>query len=407
MGSYRIGVLLGDDIGPEIVPQAVGVLAAAAEKAPDLKLEFVDMPIGKAAYEATGYSLPPGTLEKLAQLDGWILGPIGHAAYPKDNPNFTNPHPIIRRHFDLYANMRPALSIPGVKALHEGVDVLIVRENNEGMQPDRNMYKGSGEFMPTPDTALSTRVITRRGSERIARAAFEAARDKGKRRAARERPRVMIVHKRTVFKLTCGLFVDTAREVAAEYSDVDVEDMQVDSFALALTMNPQRFDTVVTTNMFGDILSDLAAGLVGGLGLAPGLNVGERRAMAQATPLFRHRCCLPGWAENIPTALPSRPRKKSTRPSIARSAKTSPAPATSAATPQPKISAAPSLPLFTLTSTALKTSALSLLERGDLGDNVARQRFLVDQLVDIRDVDHGLEIGFQDLFFKGMERHLL
>ena len=93
----------------------------------------------------------------------------------------------------------------------------------------------------------------------------------------------MIVHKRTVFKLTCGLFVDTAREVAAEYSDVDVEDMQVDSFALALTMNPQRFDTVVTTNMFGDILSDLAAGLVGGLGLAPGLNVGERRAMAQAT----------------------------------------------------------------------------------------------------------------------------
>ncbi len=283
MGSYRIGVLLGDDIGPEIVPQAVGVLAAAAEMAPDLKLEFVDMPIGKAAYEATGYSLPPGTLEKLAQLDGWILGPIGHAAYPKDNPNFTNPHPIIRRHFDLYANMRPALSIPGVKALHEGVDVLIVRENNEGMQPDRNMYKGSGEFMPTPDTALSTRVITRRGSERIARAAFEAARDRGKRRAARERPRVMIVHKRTVFKLTCGLFVDTAREVAAEYSDVDVEEMQVDSFALALAMNPQRFDTVVTTNMFGDILSDLAAGLVGGLGLAPGLNVGERRAMAQAT----------------------------------------------------------------------------------------------------------------------------
>lgn len=283
MGTYRIGVLLGDDIGPEIVPQAVKVLTAAAETTTGLNLEFVEMPIGKAAYEATGYSLPPETLEKLAQLDGWILGPIGHAAYPKNDPNFTNPHPIIRRHFDLYANMRPVLSISGVKALHERVDVLIVRENNEGMQPDRNMYKGSGEFMPTVDTALSTRVITRRGSERIARAAFDAARARGKRSGSARKPLVTIVHKRTVFKLTCGLFVDTAREVAAEYSEVDLEEQQVDSFALALVMNPQRFDTVVTTNMFGDILSDLAAGLVGGLGLAPGLNVGERYAMAQAT----------------------------------------------------------------------------------------------------------------------------
>jgi 3-isopropylmalate dehydrogenase len=202
MGTYRIGVLLGDDIGPEIVPQAVGVLAAEAETAPDLKLEFVELPIGKAAYEATGYSLPPGTLEKLAQLHGWILGPIGHAAYPKDNPNFINPHPILRRHFDLYANMRPALSIPGIKALHEGVDVLIVRENNEGMQPDRNMYKGSGEFMPMPDIALSTRVITERGSERIARAACEAARNRGKRQVADGKPLVTIVHKRTGCRLS-------------------------------------------------------------------------------------------------------------------------------------------------------------------------------------------------------------
>jgi len=290
MGSYRIGVLLGDDIGPEIVPQAAAILAAAAEISSGLQLEFVDFPVGAQAYKTTGYTLPPGTLERLAKLDGWILGPLGHAAYPRDNQNALNPHPIIRRHFDLYANIRPSRSLPGVNALHDGVDLVIVRENNEGMQPDRNMYRGGGEFMPTPDVALSTRVITRRGSERIARAAFELARARGIARVASERrhpcgerPRVTIIHKQTVFKLTCGLFVDTAREVGRAFPDVDADDHQVDSFAMALVMKPQRFDTILVTNMFGDILTDLAAGLVGGLGLAPGLNVGERYAMAQAT----------------------------------------------------------------------------------------------------------------------------
>ena len=290
MGIYRIGVLLGDDIGPEIVPQAVAALASAAEVTPGLELTFVDIPIGAVAYKASGYTLPPGTLEQMVQLDGWILGPLGHAAYPRDDSKAINPHPILRRHFDLYANIRPSRSLPGVKALHEGVDLMMVRENNEGMQPDRNMHKGSGEFMPTPDMALSVRVITRHGSERIARAAFEIARARGKARAATgrthpagPRPRVTIIHKRTVFKLTCGLFVDTAREVAAEYPDIDTDEHQVDSFAHTLTLKPQRFDTVVVTNMFGDILSDLAAALVGGLGLAPGLNAGDRYAMAQAT----------------------------------------------------------------------------------------------------------------------------
>jgi len=290
MGSYRIGVLLGDDIGPEIVPQAVAVVAAAVEQWPGVKLQFVDMPIGARAYETTGHTLPAGTLERLADFDGWILGPLGHAAYPHDDPNAINPHPIIRRHFDLYANIRPSCSLPGVKALHDGVDLVIVRENNEGMQPDRNMHKGSGEIMPTPDIALSTRVITRKGSERIARTAFELARARGQARKVSgqshpcgAQPRVSVIHKRTVFKLTCGLFMDTAMAVAREFPEVKVDDHHVDSFAMALAMKPQRFDTIVVTNMFGDILSDLAAGLVGGLGLAPGLNVGDRYAMAQAT----------------------------------------------------------------------------------------------------------------------------
>jgi 3-isopropylmalate dehydrogenase len=142
MGIYKIGVLLGDDIGLEIVPQAVAALSSAAEVTPGLDLDFIDLPIGAAAYKATGHTLPPGTLERLAEFDGWILGPIGHAAYPRDDPNAFNPHPVIRRHFDLYANIRPARSLPGVKALHDGVDLVIVRENNEGMQPDRNMHKG-------------------------------------------------------------------------------------------------------------------------------------------------------------------------------------------------------------------------------------------------------------------------
>lgn len=290
MANYKIGVLPGDDIGLEIVPQAIAALKAAANCTPGLELKFTDLPIGAAAYRSTGRTLPEGTLERLAELDGWVLGPIGHAAYPRDDPNAINPHPIIRRHFDMYANIRPARSLAGVEALQDGVDLVIVRENNEGMQPDRNMHKGSGEYMPTPDIALSTRVITRRGSERIARAAFELARSRGQTRKATkrshpvgERARVAIIHKRTVFKLTCGLFVDTAMEVAKEFPDVNVEDHHVDSFSMALAMKPQAFDVVVVTNMFGDILSDLAAGLVGGLGLAAALNAGERYAMAQAT----------------------------------------------------------------------------------------------------------------------------
>lgn len=290
MGNYKIGVLLGDDIGLEIVPQAVASLAAAADCTPGLELEFLDMPIGAAAYREKGKTLPDGTLDRLSELEAWVLGPIGHAAYPRNDPNALNPHPTIRRHFDMYANVRPARTLPGIKALHDNVDLVIVRENNEGMQPDRNMYRGSGEYMPTPDIALSTRVITRRGSERIARAAFEIARARGERRKAGkqkhpagDQPRVAIIHKRTVFKMTCGLFVDTALQVAQEFPEVAVEDHHVDSFSMALVMKPQNFDVIVVTNMFGDILSDLAAGLVGGLGLAAGLNAGDRYAMAQAT----------------------------------------------------------------------------------------------------------------------------
>lgn len=271
--SYQIGVLLGDDIGLEVVPVAVAVADAAAKQA-GATVAWQELPIGRAAYDALGATLPEGTLDTLHGLDGWVLGPIGHQAYPKD-PQAINPHPILRKHFDLFANIRPAKSHPSLKSLHQDVDLVIFRENNEGFQPDRNMVAGSGEFRPTEDITLSMRVITRRACLNIARAAFEAALTRKKR--------VTAVHKNTVFKLGCGMFADACKEVAADFPEVAFDEVMVDTMALKLVMTPQPFDVLVTTNMFGDILSDLAAGLVGGLGMAPALSAGPEHAMAQAT----------------------------------------------------------------------------------------------------------------------------
>ena len=154
---------------------------------------------------------------------------------------------------------------------------VIVRENNEGFQPDRNMFMGNSECMPSPDMALSLRVITRRNSSMAARTSFELARQRNGRK------KVTAIHKNTVFKLGCSLFLDSCREVAKEYPDIEFETVVVDTFAMKMLMRPTNYDVVVATNMFGDILSDEAAGLVGGLGMAPGLCVGPDYCMAQAT----------------------------------------------------------------------------------------------------------------------------
>jgi 3-isopropylmalate dehydrogenase len=271
----KIGILQGDDIGLEVVPETIKVIRAAAQKC-GLEIEWHPTLIGRKAYEELGYTLPPGTLEKLDTLDGWVLGPIGHQAYPKNTPNAINPHPILRKHYDLFANIRPAKSLPGLPALYKDVDLVIVRENNEGMPPDRNVYMGNGEFRPTPDMTIGIRVITRQGSSKVARAAFDLAR-------TRPRRKLTSVHKDTVFKLGCGMFAEECRKLAKEYPDVAYDEVLVDTFAMKLVMKPQQFDVIVTTNTFGDILSDAAAGLVGGLGLAAGLSAGPQRAMAQAT----------------------------------------------------------------------------------------------------------------------------
>jgi 3-isopropylmalate dehydrogenase len=269
----KIGILNGDDIGHEIVPATIRVMKAAA-KASGLEIDWTELPIGRKAFDDLGTTMPDDTLERLSALDGWVLGPIGHQAYPK-HPKAINPHPILRKHFDLFANIRPSRSYPTVRSVHKDVDLVIVRENNEGFQPDRNVVAGSGEFRPSEDMTISVRVITRNGSSKVARAAFELARERRKQLTA--------VHKNTVFKLGCGMFAEECRKLAEQFPDVAYDEMMVDTFAMRLAMTPQRFDVVVTTNMFGDILSDEAAGLVGGLGLAPGLCAGTRWAMAQAT----------------------------------------------------------------------------------------------------------------------------
>ena len=273
--ALKIGILEGDDIGLEVVPETIKVMRAAAERCA-LAVEWRPLPIGRKAYDELGYTLPPGTLEKLDTLDGWVLGPIGHQAYPKGVPNAINPHPILRKHYDLFANIRPAKSLPGVKSVYDDVDLVIVRENNEGMPPDRNVFMGNGEFRPTPDMTIGVRIITRQGSSKVARAAFELAR-------TRSRKHLTSVHKDTVFKLACGMFAEECRKLAQDYPDVAYDEVLVDTFAMKLVMKPQQFDVIVTTNTFGDILSDAAAGLVGGLGLAAGLSAGPERAMAQAT----------------------------------------------------------------------------------------------------------------------------
>jgi 3-isopropylmalate dehydrogenase len=272
--TYRLGVLAGDGIGLEVVPAAVTVVNAAVAAA-GAGVEWHELPLGFAAIEEFQSHTPAGTLAALAELDGWLLGPHDSAAYPEPYRSQLNPSGTIRKHFDLFANVRPAKSFEGTTPVRPGTDLVIMRENTEGFYADRNTFRGTGEFMPTPDVAIASGIITRKATARIARAAFELAR--------RRDNRVTIVHKANVLKMTTGLFLDVCREVGAEYPQVAVDDFHIDAMTVHLVRRAQDFDVIVTENMFGDILSDLAGELAGSLGLAPSLNASDERAMAQAT----------------------------------------------------------------------------------------------------------------------------
>ncbi|MBO0836951.1 MAG: isocitrate/isopropylmalate dehydrogenase family protein [Actinobacteria bacterium] len=271
----EIAVLKGDDIGPDIVAATVRVLDAALRRH-RLAVDWVELPVGAAAVASHGSTLPASTVERLATIPGWILGPIGHHAYPADDPRYLNPSGKLRKQFELYANVRPSRALAGVKSVRPDLDLVIVRENTEGFYADRNVLDGNGELRPDEDTVISVRVVTRRASLRVARQAFELAAERNRLR------RVTVVHKANVLRRGDGLFLDACRAVARDHPDIHLDDFLVDAFAMRLILRPGEHDVVVTTNMFGDILSDEAAALTGGLGLAPGLNVGDEHAMAQA-----------------------------------------------------------------------------------------------------------------------------
>jgi 3-isopropylmalate dehydrogenase len=269
----KIGILLGDDIGLEVVPECVKVMKAAAART-GLSIDWTELPIGKRGHEEHGDTLPGVTEKALHDLDGWIMGPIGHAAYPRNDPTWVMPP--VRKRFELFAALRPSRSYPNIKSIHKDVDIAFVRELSEGMLYSESVVAGLPEFRPNDDITVAMRVITRKGSHRVAREAFEIAR-------TRKRKKVTAAHKEPVYRLACGMFAEECRKVAREYPDVTYEESMIDTVSMKLVMAPQQFDVVVTTNQFGDILTDIGAGLVGGLGLAPGLCVGERQAMAQAT----------------------------------------------------------------------------------------------------------------------------
>jgi 3-isopropylmalate dehydrogenase len=272
---YRLGVLPGDGIGPEIVPASVRVVDAALAAAGADPVDWQELPLGASAIEEHGSAIPPATLEALAGLDGWLLGPHDSAAYPEPFRSQLNPSGTIRKHFDLYANIRPARGLEGGTAIAPDTDLVIVRENTEGFYADRNTFAGTGEFMPTADVAICHGVFTRPAVERIARTAFELAR--------RRRKRLTIVHKANVLQLSSGLFKRVCLEVAEGYPDVEVDDFHIDAMTVHLLRRASAFDVVVAENMFGDILSDLTGELAGSLGTAPSINASDDRCMAQAS----------------------------------------------------------------------------------------------------------------------------
>jgi 3-isopropylmalate dehydrogenase len=274
--GLRLACMLGDGIGPEIVPVARRIADEALTRSGADPVDWVDLPMGASALAEFGYALPPANIAVLDGCDGWLAGPHDSESYPESwhaGPEGV-PGVILRGHYELYANIRPSKSHPTVPSLVKDVDLVIVRENTEGFYPDRNMFSGNGEFMPTPDVALCVGKFSRTAARRIARSAFELA--------ELRRRHVTIVHKSNVIPVCFGLFLEECRAVAREHPDVQVDDFLFDAMAAHLVRRPQAFDVIVTENLFGDTLSDLASELTGSLGMAASINAGAKYAMAQA-----------------------------------------------------------------------------------------------------------------------------
>lgn len=257
--SYRVVLIPGDGIGPEICAAARSVLDASG-----VALQWSEALAGQSALDAVGDPLPEETLKAVEQADATLKGPT---ATPK-GVGFRSVNVALRQRLTLFANYRPARSLPGVKTRFENVDLIVIRENTEGL------YSGL-EHTVVPGVVESLRVVTETASRRIARFAFETARRQG-------RKKVTCVHKANILKLSDGLFLKSCQDMAAEFPDIEFNDWIVDAAAMKLVSDPHAFDVLVMENLFGDILSDLTSGLVGGLGIAPSANVGEKLAVFEA-----------------------------------------------------------------------------------------------------------------------------
>jgi NAD-dependent isocitrate dehydrogenase len=255
----KVTLVPGDGIGPEITESVKQVLAAAGAK-----LEWDEMEIGLSAYEKTGELMPDSFVESMNRNKGALKGPTttpvggGHRSINVQ----------MRQQFKLFANVRPIKTIPGLKNRYENVDLIIVRENSE------DLYKGI-EYKVDNDTAQGIKLITRGASERIARHAFELAKKLG-------RKKVTAAHKANIMKFTDGLFLEAFHTVAKEFPEIQADEIIIDNCCMQLVTKPEQFDIIVTENLYGDILSDLSAGLIGGLGLASGANIGENQAIFEA-----------------------------------------------------------------------------------------------------------------------------
>ncbi len=274
--KYKIALIRGDGIGPEQADATIPLIRKLSELL-ELEIEVVEVEAGDECLKRRGTPLPDETIEALKSSHACLKGPVGETA--------ADVIVKLRQLFDLYANIRPARSLPNVPSIKPNIDLVIVRENTEGL------YKGY-EYM-LDEVAVGLRVITRRGCERIARYGFELAK--------KRRRKLVAVHKANVMKITCGLFAKVCRSLSKEYPEVSYSEMYVDAAAMNLIRKPEEFDVIVTTNMFGDILSDEAAQIVGGLGLAPAANIGEGYAIFEPV----HGCApdIAGRGIANPTSL--------------------------------------------------------------------------------------------------------
>jgi len=253
---YKISLITGDGIGPEISESAVSVLDCINEKY-EMKFEITKLLAGDKALEITGNPLPDETINIIKDSDACLKAPVGECA--------ADVIVVLRRMLDLYANIRPAKSYPHMPALRDDIDLVIVRENTE------DLYKGE-EFL-IDGAAVALRTISEKASTRIAKYAFETAMQRDSMR------KVTCVHKKNVMRITDGLFADACIDVSKDYPDVTFEEMYVDACAMNLIRQPEQFDVIVTTNLFGDILSDESSQVVGGLGMAPAANIGDNFAL--------------------------------------------------------------------------------------------------------------------------------